>query len=139
MSLPSLEDLLEKVRQDEFITAYLEAALWSSSSGEHENFDDFEFEDIHPKCLAQAIADCESFKAQAGDLILDEDNYAGSRPSQTMLEQAGHDFWLTRNHHGVGFWEDGDWADSVRDPLTKLAHSFREVNVTEEDGVLYIE
>ncbi len=131
------KDLLQ-VRQDAFLKAYIEAALWSSSDEDHENFDDFRYEDIHQASLAQAIEDCESFKAQAGDLILNEDNYVRGREC-SLAEQAGHDFWLTRNHHGVGFWEDGDWADNARDPLTKLAHSFREVNLLEEDGVLYIE
>src|SRR6056300_403211 len=40
------------------------------------------------------------------------------------LDEVGHDFWLTRNRHGAGFW-DGDWADDG-DTLTELAHSFGE-------------
>ena len=34
------------------------------------------------------------------------------------FEQAGHDFWLSRNGHGAGFW-DGDWCDTYADMLTK--------------------
>jgi len=36
-------------------------------------------------------------------------------------EQVGHDFWLTRNHHGAGFWdrglgERGEWLTRMADP-----------------------
>jgi len=33
--------------------------------------------------------------------------------------QAGHDFWLTRNGHGAGFW-DGDWPETG-DALTEAS------------------
>jgi hypothetical protein len=36
-------------------------------------------------------------------------------------ERGGHDFWLTRNRHGAGFW-DGDWERGAE--LTKAAHTF---------------
>lgn len=36
---------------------------------------------------------------------------------------AAHDFILTRNRHGAGFW-DGDWHEPWGDKLTKLAESF---------------
>jgi|TARA_R110000744_G_scaffold366338_1_gene475354 hypothetical protein len=38
-------------------------------------------------------------------------------------ERIGHDFWLTRNGHGAGFW-DGDWndADFVKRALTFVAY-----------------
>lgn len=42
------------------------------------------------------------------------------------FKQAGHDFWLTRNHHGAGFW-DGDYPEPEGTELTKLSHSFGEV------------
>lgn len=37
--------------------------------------------------------------------------------------QNGTDFWYTRNHHGVGFW-DRDYPDEVADPLTEAAQKF---------------
>ena len=44
-----------------------------------------------------------------------------------------HDFWLTGNHHGAGFW-DGDYPEivdgkEVGDILTELAHSFGECDL----------
>lgn len=35
--------------------------------------------------------------------------------------RAGHDFYLTRNRHGAGFW-DGDWKDGEK--LTEAAHTW---------------
>lgn len=56
---------------------------------------------------------CKNFLDQAFGLVKDN------------LEQAGHDFWLTRNRHGAGFWDDG-WPEDAEKTLTDLAHSFGE-------------
>ena len=37
--------------------------------------------------------------------------------------QAGHDFWLTRNGHGCGFW-DGDWPELIGEKLTEASKDF---------------
>ena len=48
----------------------------------------------------------------------------------------GHDFWLTRNREGAGFW-DGFWGEDG-DTLTELAQEFPEVDVyVGDDGLLY--
>lgn len=50
---------------------------------------------------------------------------------------AAHDFILTRNHHGAGFW-DGDWAEPWGERLTELAHSYGELHcVVGDDGWIY--
>ena len=36
---------------------------------------------------------------------------------------AGHDFALTRNHHGAGFWDRG-LPDTVGEDLTEIAHGY---------------
>lgn len=41
-------------------------------------------------------------------------------------EQIGHDFWLTRNHHGAGFWDRG-LSNGRGKILTDIAHSFGEL------------
>ncbi len=40
-------------------------------------------------------------------------------------EQAGHDFWLTRNGHGAGFW-DGDWNEPYAGMLTAGSRNYGE-------------
>jgi hypothetical protein len=40
-------------------------------------------------------------------------------------ELAGHDFALTRNRHGAGFW-DGGWSEPSATVLTDAAHAYGE-------------
>ena len=80
------------------LSAYIECALWSSLT---EGTDDAEFLDqtdyqLSDDARAEMLADCQAFyEANANDL------------ADMDAEQAGHDFWLTRNHHGTGFWDRG--------------------------------
>ena len=51
------------------------------------------------------------------------------------LSDAGHDFHLTRNNHGAGFW-DGDWGE-LGDRLTEAAEAYGGCEVHQfEDGSL---
>lgn len=51
--------------------------------------------------------------------------------------QVAHDFILTRNHHGAGFW-DGDWAEPWGERLSELAHSYGELHcVVGDDGWIH--
>lgn len=134
---------------DAFTKAYLEAALWSSTyqicpdceSVESDGSDhcpacgermedwpidkDFEISDCSIGLLEQAEKDCKSFQEQAGEWIADENLENASYPAD---ERAGHDFWLTRNGHGCGFW-DGDWTEQAGEKLTDLAKGFGEVDL----------
>jgi hypothetical protein len=46
-------------------------------------------------------------------------------------ESAGHNFWLTRNGHGTGFWDEDLDSDAggkkLGDALTALCKKFGEV------------
>jgi len=109
---------------DTFTRAYVEAALWSSLGEDEQPLDDvYGPEDIAPETLAQMSEDCAAFQeAEAADL---EDP-----------ERDGHDFWLTRNGHGAGFWDRGygprgEW-------LTKAAHVYGSVDLyVGDDGKIY--
>jgi hypothetical protein len=108
---------------DEFTRAYIECALWSSTDEEGESLDrDY---DIAPDTLHRMVEDCRQFQANHGELI------AGN-PTQ-----AGHDFWLTRNHHGAGFW-DGDWPEPTATILTDAAHTWGEFDLyVGDNGLIY--
>lgn len=98
---------------DDFTREYAETALWSSSAAEGEPLDqDYSLEDLDPETLRQMREDCLDFQEQAGALL---DDLARAR--------VAHDFWLTRNRHGAGFW-DGNYPESIGQALTRLAHSF---------------
>ena len=52
-------------------------------------------------------------------------------------EHAGHDFWLTRNGHGCGFW-DGDWTEPAATKLTESAENFGDYDLyIGDDGKIY--
>lgn len=115
---------------DAFTEAYIEAALWSST----DNADDqggepldanYSPDDIAPETLASILEDCEAFQRDNADDIGGD------------LERAGHDFWLTRNHHGAGVW-DGDWDDAVGQRLTEASHVYGGVDLyVGDDGRIY--
>lgn len=101
---------------DPFTQAYIEA-MYFTETGYMENGDleDASLEDLAPEALEQCKADCAKFQA---------DNATALQVGTDT--QAGHDFWLTRNRHGAGFW-DGDWPEPEATQLTEAAHSFGEV------------
>lgn len=80
--------------ESEFIRAYLECALWSSTDDDDIPLDqEHDTADFAPCAIESAIAECRAFMSRYSGLF--NGNY----------EQAGHDFWLTRNSHGAGFWD----------------------------------
>jgi len=112
--------------------AYLICALWSSSDNSNEQGgdpldDNYDLEDIAPESVRQAESDCVRFKqTNEVDLVEWDD------------EQAGHDFWLTRNHHGAGFWDRGKGAAGRR--LTTAAQQYKELHpMVGDDGQIYFE
>lgn len=105
-----------------FTAAYFEAARFTDFGGDAYIPADAEFS---PSAKAKMGADCAMFWDGHGDAILE-------------IEEAGHDFWLTRNRHGAGFW-DGDWPDPLGDTLTEAAHSFGEQELyLGDDGLVYV-
>jgi hypothetical protein len=105
---------------DKFTQAYIECALWSSTNDAGDPLDSaHDASSIAPETLARMQADCAKFQADNARLLTDE-NYLGNH---SMIPMAGHDFWLTRNGHGAGFW-DGDWAKPAADLLTASCKQF---------------
>ena len=122
----------EPVVVDDFTAGYLEAALWSSMDGSTpqggEPLDkNYEFSDIASDSLHQMVTDCKLFQEKFGHLITEE-NETKSRRECTVQAYAGHDFWLTREGHGCGFW-DGDWEKKVGLILTEASKGFKPVDL----------
>jgi hypothetical protein len=112
---------------DEFLKAYIEAALWSSVDDKYEPLDsNYNVHDLARETLVKFTRDCKKF-------CIENKLFIGARRSQ-----AGHDFWLTRNSHGAGFW-DGDWPKAIGEPLTDAAHKFGEVSLFVHRGRIYQE
>jgi len=120
---------------DKFTRAYIETALWSSHDNSNEQGGEpldrnYSTEDLSLDCLKRMIADCNQFRALvSGHLAI----CPGSD------EQNGHDFWLTRNHHGVGFWARG-YKEPIGKVLTNCAQqSFGECSLYAQRGKVGIE
>lgn len=119
---------------EKFFTAYVTAALWSSTDDTGQPLDDkHDATDIAPATLAKMRVDCDAFLAQHGALLA----------NATDDELAGHDFWLSRNGHGAGFFdggasEYGENYKSVCAALQKAAQKFgtRDLYVG-DDGKIY--
>lgn len=120
---------------DDFIRSYMECALWSSSDNETSLDAHYSFDDIPPETWEKAKTDCRKFLE--GNGLLDFENLEDYNASD-----AGHDFWLTRNRHGAGFWDRTQLeADDLGDKLTQYIHdNFKEINlIVGGDGKLYLE
>lgn len=131
----SLNDL------DDFTRGYLVCALWAENDeyderGGNPLDENYGLEDFAPEALAQAVRECRDFQAaQAADLAEAYKLYNvtdGTSPE----DYAGHDFWLTRNGHGAGFWDRGFGA--VGDRLSKATKPYGSCSVyVGDDNRLY--
>jgi hypothetical protein len=114
-----------------FFGGYITAALCSSDSDTEASLSDNYFkENIEADTLSQMQRDCEKFYTENDLETLLKDDYQN-------MEQAGHDFWFTRNGHGVGFWER-EWIDLLGEEaskkLTDSSRAFGEYYLEESDG-----
>ena len=124
---------------DEFTRAYIECALWTETDQTDETGgkpleDNYGIEDFAPETLRAIIADCQQFQ-EANRADLERYNH----PHYTSEELGGHDYWLTRNGHGAGFWDRDCLPDDARERLTTAADNAGEVNLyVGDDGKLYV-
>ena len=128
--------MLPNPRLITFLNSYLETALWSTTDPYTEESLDFDctIEDLDTDTISKAKIDCEDFLTgtMSADLQLFLDNLTSQE-----VKRAGHDFWLTRNRHGAGFW-DGDWPEPHATMLTERAHSYGSVDLyVGDDGFIY--
>lgn len=117
-----------KRKLDAFTEAYLETALWSETDEEEKPLDrNFGISDFAPEAVDAAIKAAADFQ-QRNETDLDE--------ASGDSEQHGHDFWLTRNGHGAGFWGRGYGA--VGERLSKAAEAYGSEDIyVGDDGLLY--
>ena len=112
---------------DIFTTAYLEAALWSSTDestpeGGEPLDDNYGIDNIAQKSLRIMRRECREFQRSAAQLLAQAYAATNSKGEKFYDEEnAGHDFWLTRNGHGAGFWDRG--LGDIGKALTDCAKS----------------
>lgn|SRR6185369_5848647 len=118
---------------DAMVRGYLECCARStggtdSKGVEHEHMEQFDFSD---EALKEARETCRDFLVDNFDaiarLVYEFDVLAG---------RIGHDLWLTREHHGAGFWDRG--YGHVGDELTEAAHALGSGNAyLGDDDLIY--
>ena len=108
--------------------AYIECALWSSTDEDGESLDGlYSADDLSDETRDEMTEDVSDFLESNEELI---------QASGLTLEQVGHDFWLTRNRHGAGFWDRG--LGEVGDKLTEMAHPYGSCDLyVGDDGQVY--
>lgn len=131
--------------------AYLECAEWCDLNADMLTPDDsdelvelpddwqgFAFETIR-----EAYAQCFDFVSSCIDNGIDFDQLeelydANNSGSYDIAERFGHDFWLTRNGHGAGFWDRG--LGKLGTQLTELCKPYGSTYAyLGDDGLGYIQ
>lgn len=103
---------------DEFTEAYIESAIWASVDDKGDPLDQtYDQTDLSLETRAKMQEDCKDFQERFAEILSEAYQNADFSP-----DKAAHDFFLTRNWHGAGFWDRG--LGSIGDKLTEAAHSF---------------
>lgn len=122
---------------DSFTQGYIEALFFTESEDWLEQLGSeleadmsltrpsFGFRDLAPETLERIIEDCAKFQREARELL------TGAYDRDYSAEQAGRDFWYTRNGHGVGFWDrdelepKGEQWEATQIPLDRWTPELR--------------
>lgn len=129
-------DMEAQVRATPFVMGYVVAALWTEEERLPEGS---AIQNISSESLRKAYTECESFVAANLEFLSAAyDIYPSSGDGSDVEEQAGHDLWLTRNHHGAGFWDRK--LGKIGEKLTADAHAMGGCDFVADDaGNLYFE
>ena len=128
--------VLSQTMVETVVVAYIQCALWSSIDDDGEPLDSFyEAWDLSDEATAAIIEEVEDFLIQ-----LDEDEVDWSEG--WSAEQFGHDFWLTRNGHGAGFWDRYSGPSNLArlgDELTKRCKAYGSSDLyVGDDGKVHV-
>lgn len=107
--------MIEFHQLSHFTQGYIEAIFFT----EGEELEGKTFIDFSPALVKRIIEDCAGF-----DML----NSKHLDATGATSAQNGHDFWLTRNHHGAGFWDRG-YKGSLGERLTIAAQKYPEFNI----------
>lgn len=117
---------------DLFTLEYIKTLLWTETDNSNEQGGDsldknYSIKDFNLNSLLKIQAECIDFQNGWEHLL----GQAGS------LDQNAHDFCLTRNCHGTGFWDRG--YGEIGELLTKACKEYSPMNVyIGDDGELHI-
>jgi hypothetical protein len=114
---------------------YLDTALWSSL--DYTDVDDVEVHNPEPMDANHDVSDIGDDTRD--ELLTDVVSFIASEWRDVRdldAGQVGHDFWLTRNGHGAGFWDRG--MGERGDRLTAACKPYGGVDLyVGDDGAIY--
>lgn len=87
-----------------FTKGYVDAMFFTECHCDSPELEDKGYSDLADETITKIVEDCAGFEMLHENLI--RRAFFKSNTKYTT-EQAGHDFWLTRNGHGAGFWDRG--------------------------------
>jgi len=118
----SLYENIDDPEAKAFVSAYLDA-IWALTGNVDPDAsldsEGFTIDAMDISTMRGVITDCEAFYHRNKHLIDRRADVVGAE----RASHAGHDFFLTRNGHGAGFW-DGDWPKAEGETLTSAAEAF---------------
>jgi len=118
---------------EQVISGYMGTLLWSSIDEHGTPMDDLvDEDDFDSSALEEIRKDVTDFCSYASEEL--EAIPEGEQTSSHI----GHDFCLTRNRHGAGFW-DGDYPNDLGQKLTEKSHHAGSMDVyIGDDGKVYV-
>lgn len=135
--LDKIEQFQKSASPLDFTEQYIDTALWASIDDEGQPLDaNYDVPDLSPECKAKMEADCQSFQQHHAKLL--EKAYATELPGTAHYSDgaAGHDFFLSRNGHGAGFWDRG--LGKVGDELHTAAKAYSSFDLyVGDDGKIH--
>lgn len=120
------KDLIMKTlgKIDEFTQAYIACMFWTE---EEEIGGELAFIDLSEDDQSDIKNECISFyQANAKTMTKANEDFS----------QHGHDFWLTRNGHGAGFWDRG-YSKELGDLLTAQSERYKSAYLTRDGEKIY--
>ncbi len=113
-------------QSSEFVKSYIETALWLF----HDNSC---VSKIAIDSFQKMIADCEKFQQDNAELL--SEFYTKSDKIR-----AGHCFWLNRNGHGSGFWDEQSCSKELGKKLSDACHAFQPCDlIAGDDKLIHLE
>lgn len=125
----------------DFVQGYVQAMFFTSTgpdNAEEQLGEGTSVAELSIEAWRVIKADCAKFTQTPVYVAAMGDNGYGNTDFEE--DQAGRDFWFTRNGHGVGFWDrDEDVYGPHQGALDTLAKTFRNIDLYRGgDGKLYL-
>jgi hypothetical protein len=115
---------------DAFTQGYIEAMFFTECHADNPDLEYKTLSHLSPLSWKEITKVCKEFQETNHEAL--QIYYKLGRSEA----HAGHDFWLTRNGHGAGFWDGGN--DVAYTELTDGAHLHGECYVyLGDDGLIY--